>query len=501
MAANLQSGHRRPVLAVFDFDGTLTRGDTLLPFLHYVLGTRRFALRLPLIALIVAAMALRLLSRDEAKERVLRLCLRGMPREVLESAGRAFAAERLPGLVRARAMERLSWHRSRGHRCVLASASLAIYVEPWAVGAGFDDVLSSALEYDAGARATGRLAAGNCRGEEKLRRLEALHGPLPERAVYGYGDTADDEPFLARCLERHYRPFREEALNAPAELLNLMRPHQWVKNGFVFIGLLFGHAWTQPPLVRSAVLAAAAFCAAASTIYVLNDYVDRESDRVHPKKRNRPLAAGRVSARAALLLAAALGVAGLGLALAAGPLVLAIVAGYAAMNVAYSFRLKGIVILDVFVIAAGFILRILAGTLAIGIVPSQWLLVCSFFLTLFLGFMKRRSELMAVGSDFVIHRKALLQYNAAMLDKMIGVCAAGALMSYSLYTMSPATVRVHHTENLIYTIPLVAYGLFRYLYLLHARHAGADTSHELASDRHMGVTVLLWALITGWLIS
>ena len=501
MAANLQSASRRSVLAVFDFDGTLTRGDTLLPFLHHVLGTRDFALRLPLIALVIVAMALRLVSRDRAKELVLRLCIAGMAREALEDLGRSFAAEKLPARVRARGLERLSWHRSRDHRCVLASASLALYVEPWAFAAGFHDVVSTALDYDASGRATGRLAGGNCRGAEKLRRLEALHGELRGRAVYGYGDSADDQPFLERCLERHYRPFHEGAANAPGELFKLMRPHQWVKNGFVFIGLLFGHAWNQPPLVRSALLAAAAFSCAASTIYILNDYVDRESDRVHPKKRNRPLASGRVSPNAALALAGVLGVSAAGLGLAAGPLVLLIIAAYAAMNVAYSLRLKSTVILDVFVIAAGFILRILAGTLAIGILPSQWLLVCSLFLTLFLGFTKRRSELMAVGSEFLIHRKALLHYNPAMLDKMISICAAAALMSYSLYTMSPSTVRVHHTENLIYTIPFVAYGILRYLYLLHARHAGADTSHELAHDRHMGLTVLLWALATAWLIA
>jgi len=451
--------------------------------------------------LIAAAMALKLVSRDRAKQAVLRLSLSGMKRETLERLGRSFAAEKLPGLMRARALERVSWHRARGHRLVLASASLAVYVEPWALGAGFHEVLATALDYDSMGRATGRFDGGNCRGEEKLRRLESLFGPLRERALYGYGDSRDDEPFLERCLERHYRPFRDDAPNNVGELFRLMRPHQWVKNGFVFIGILFGHAWGAPALVRGALLAAAAFCCAASAIYILNDYVDRESDRVHPKKRNRPLASGRVSPQAALWLAGVLAASAVALAAGAGPFVLAVVAAYAAMNVAYTLRLKGIVILDVFVIAAGFLLRILAGTLAIGIVPSQWLLVCSLFLTLFLGFTKRRSELMAVGSDFVIHRKALLHYNAAMLDKMIGICAGAALMSYSLYTMSPATVRLHHTENLIYTIPLVAYGILRYLYLLHARHAGADTSHELARDRHMGITVLLWAAVTGWLIS
>jgi 4-hydroxybenzoate polyprenyltransferase len=280
-----------------------------------------------------------------------------------------------------------------------------------------------------------------------------------------------------------------------------MRPHQWAKNAFVFVGVIFGHAWNAPPLLLAALLAAAGFSLASSAIYIVNDHADRERDRAHPKKRHRPLASGRVSERAALTLACALALAGFSLALAAGPMVLAIVASYAGLNLAYSFSLKNVVILDVFVIAAGFILRILAGTLGIGIAPSQWLLVCSMFLTLFLGFTKRRSELLSVGADFVIHRKALLHYNPALLDKMIGVCAAAALMSYSLYTMSPATVRAQGTENLIYTIPFVAYGIFRYLYLLHSQHAGADTSRELARDPHMLLTVAGWAATTFLLIA
>ncbi|HET7198600.1 MAG TPA: decaprenyl-phosphate phosphoribosyltransferase, partial [Burkholderiales bacterium] len=181
--------------------------------------------------------------------------------------------------------------------------------------------------------------------------------------------------------------------------------------------------------------------------------------------------------------------------------VLALVAAYAAMNAAYTFSLKRVVILDGFVIAAGFILRILAGTLGIGIAPSQWLLVCSLFLTLFLGFTKRRSELLSTGEEHALHREALLDYNAQLLDKMIGVCAAAALMSYSLYTMSEATVLAQGTANLIYTIPLVAYGMFRYLYLLHARHAGADASRELARDPHLAVTLLAWLALTGALIA
>lgn len=497
--ARVRTLTERTVLAIFDFDGTLTRRDTLLPFLRYAVGTAAFVVRLVSVLPVLAAMALGIVGRDRAKERVLRRFFRGMPAERLARLGRDFAQERLPALVRAQALEKLAWHRARGHRCVLASASPDVYLEPWARAAGFDDVVASNLEYDTRGRVTGRLAGGNCRGEEKLRRLEARFGDLRELGVYGYGDSSDDRPFLERCREASYRPFRG-GLNQLRDFLRLMRPHQWAKNAFVFVGVIFGHAWSVPPLVVSALLAAAAFSLASSSIYIVNDYADRERDRAHPKKRQRPLASGRVTPGAALSLAALLAAAGLALALAAGPAVLAIVASYAALNLAYSFALKNMVIVDVFVIAAGFILRILAGTLGIGIAPSQWLLVCSLFLTLFLGFTKRRSELLSAGDEFLIHRRALLHYNPALLDKMIGVCACAALMSYSLYTMSPATVRAQGTENLIYTIPFVAYGIFRYLYLLHAQHAGVDTSRELARDPHLLVTLLAWGATTLLLI-
>jgi len=336
-------------------------------------------------------------------------------------------------------------------------------------------------------------------------------GPQPaqdtaeEASLHGYGDSEADRAFLVLCAEAHFRPFRaavnDARRNRPGELLRLMRPHQWVKNAFVFVGLLFGHAWAVPELVLAALLAFGGFCLTASAVYVINDYADRERDQVHPKKRHRPLASGRVTPGAALLLAGALALCGLSLASLASPAAGGLIAFYALMNLAYSFSLKNVVILDVFIIAAGFILRILAGTLGIGIAPSQWLLVCSLFLTLFLGFTKRRSELLSVGADFIIHRKALLHYNPQLLDKMISVCAAAALMSYSLYTMSATTAKLHGTENLVYTIPFVAYGMFRYLHLLHARHAGGDASREVVRDPHLVVTVLAWGVTTLLLIA
>jgi len=507
-AAQLHKPVSRRVVAIFDLDGTLTTRDTLFPFLRFYVGTLVFSLKLPIVLVVLAAMAIRLVSRARAKEMVLGLYAHGALRENLQSRGEAFARERMTGLVRRAGLERLAWHQRRGHRCVLATASASIYVEPWARQAGFDDVSCTQLEYDTSGRFTGRFSGGNCQGEEKLRRLQALIGSFQALTTYGYGDSPGDRHFLSECTESHYRPFRAQLAQAPAakpqnrvkDLVRLLRPHQWVKNGFVFVGLLFGHAWAVPEYVRGALFAAAAFCLVASAIYIINDCCDMERDRMHPKKRHRPLASGKVAPRVAIALCAVLAIAGLGLALAAGPMVLLLVSGYALINLAYSYGLKSVVILDVFIIAAGFILRILAGTLGIGIAPSQWLLVCSLFLTLFLGFTKRRSELLSVGEDFLIHRKVLMHYNAALLDKIISVCAAASLLSYSLYTMSPTTVRIHGTESLIYTIPFVAYGIFRYLHLLHAKHAGADTSSDLVRDPHLVGALAGWALATAYLI-
>ncbi len=483
-------------LAVFDLDGTITCAETLSRFLIFALGASLFLRRLPAALPWLCAAALRLVPRDEAKQRVLAAFLRGVPRRHLERRGRAFARERMPALVRPQAMRRLAWHKANGDRCALASASLELYVAPWAKAAGFDDVFATSLEYANGV-ASGRIDGLNCRGEEKVRRLEQRFGALTGLLLHGYGDTPDDRHFLRLCAEAHYRPFRDNVL----DFVRLMRPHQWVKNAFVFVGVLFGHAWDVPELLRGACLAAGAFSLVASAIYIVNDYADRDRDRMHPTKRARPLASGRVSAAKALLLAAALAAVGAALALKAGLAVLLIVAGYAVLNLLYSFGLKTQVILDVFVIAAGFMLRILAGTAGIGIQPSKWLLVCGLFLTLFLGFAKRRSEMLHAGPDYVTHRKALLDYSAALLDNMIAVTAAAAIMSYSLYTMSAETVALHGTGNLIYTIPFVAYGMFRYLYLLHGRQAGTDPSHDMVRDPHLIATVLAWAGVTLGLIS
>lgn len=290
-------------------------------------------------------------------------------------------------------------------------------------------------------------------------------------------------------------------MNKMIDLMRLMRPHQWIKNTFVLIGLLFGHAWHDPALVIKAIIAFAAFCLISSTIYIINDIIDIEQDRHHPSKRKRPLPSGKLKISTAAMFAMLLGAAGLGLAAFASSKVVLILLIYAVMNLAYSLKLKHVVILDVFIIATGFMLRILAGTLGLGIPPSQWLLLCGLMVTLFLGFSKRRAEIIALSADKTAHRKVLQEYSPVLLDKMIVVTAAGLIMSYSLYTMNPETILIHGTPNLIYTVPFVIYGVFRYIYLLHHQSSGGDPSKDLVRDPHMLTVLAAWLITTVLLIA
>ena len=284
------------------------------------------------------------------------------------------------------------------------------------------------------------------------------------------------------------------------EYLRLMRPHQWVKNGFVFTGLLFGHAWREPALVLKVTLAAVAFSFVASGGYIVNDLADREQDRAHPSKRGRPLAAGTVTPRAALAVSAGLVLAGLGIGLAASTGVLLSLLVYLSLSLVYSLGLKNVLILDVFLIASGFMIRILAGTLGVGIPPSRWLLLCGLMLTLFLGFAKRRAELNLTAEGRRESRRTLMHYTGPLLDAAMGITAACVIMSYSLYAMSSETIRAHGTANLIYTVPFIVYGVLRYLFLVESRQRGEDPARELARDPQMLIVGVGWLVVTLLLI-
>jgi 4-hydroxybenzoate polyprenyltransferase len=290
-------------------------------------------------------------------------------------------------------------------------------------------------------------------------------------------------------------------MNQATNLWRLLRPRQWVKSSFVFTGILFANSWRQLPLLRQVVLAALAFSLMASGVYIVNDMLDKASDLNHPRKKYRPLAAGSVSSGAALSMMVVLIAGSMVLGWFVSGKVLLIISTYLVANLAYSVRLKHVVILDVFIIASGFMLRILAGTVGVGIAPSQWLLLCGLMMALFLGFAKRRAELYALSGDGPLPRKVLSHYQPALLDHMIVVTATGVILTYSLYTMNPATIQFHHTESLIYTVPFVIYGIFRYIYSLHRQTVGSDPALQIFRDPHLLLAIAGWLIVTLWLIS
>ena len=283
--------------------------------------------------------------------------------------------------------------------------------------------------------------------------------------------------------------------------LELARPSHWVKNVFVLAGVVFGHAWDDSTLLAAAFVTTFAFCLASSAVYAFNDSLDAEQDRDHPDKRDRPVARGAVSTREAHAIAAVLAVASLAAASWVGATAAGIVAAYLALNMAYTLGLKRVPVVDVFVIAAGFMLRLLAGTSGIGVEPSQWLLACGFLLTLFLGFAKRRAELARLADDAAQHRAVLDAYSTGFLDKAILVCVVGMVVTYAAYTVSPDTASLHGTAHLIVTLPWVLLGTFRYLFRLHFRGGGGDPAEEVIRDPVLAAAGAGWIATVLWLIA
>ena len=282
--------------------------------------------------------------------------------------------------------------------------------------------------------------------------------------------------------------------------VHLLRPRQWVKNAFVLVGLVFGHAYRDPAMIAAALAATGAFCLASGAVYAFNDARDAAQDRDHPEKRGRPVARGALTQAEAAGFSALTAMVALGLAAWAGWKVAAIVAAYLVLNAAYTLGLKRVPVIDVVVIAAGFMLRLLAGTAGIGIEPSNWLLACGFLLTLFLGFAKRRAEIGRLAEDAAQHRAVLEDYSAGFLDKAIAVCAAAMVCAYAAYTLAADTALLHGTGKLILTLPWVLLGTLRYLYRLRYRGGGGDPAEELLRDPLLAASVAGWGATVLWLI-
>lgn len=282
-------------------------------------------------------------------------------------------------------------------------------------------------------------------------------------------------------------------MSLPRALLVSLRPHQWTKNLFVLAALAFSkHLFDGDAAVRAGV-AFAVFCGLSGAVYLVNDLADLERDRLHPLKRSRPIASGTLGVPAARAAAASLFALGLLVAFALGPGFFLCALAYLALNLAYSFGLKDVVILDVLTIAIGFVLRAVAGAVAIQVAFSDWLLVCTILLALFLALAKRRHELVTL-EDAAAHRRILAEYSPYLLDQMIAVVTASCLTAYAFYTLAPETVEKYRTDRLAYTIPFVIYGIFRYLYLVHRKEQGGSPSDALLADRPLLAAVALWAV-------
>ncbi len=270
-----------------------------------------------------------------------------------------------------------------------------------------------------------------------------------------------------------------------------IRPKQWTKNVFVLAAVVFAQRISHPPSVLRALIAFLIFCALSSVVYLVNDVADREADRLHPKKRLRPVASGEMSVLFAVVLAVAVGAAGLAASVAMGVRFASIATGYLLVNLAYSQGLKRIVILDVMIVALGFILRAWAGAEAIGVEISHWLILCSGLIALFLGFVKRRQEIVSLGGGSDT-RPILREYSLPFLDQMIGVVTASTVLAYSLYALSPEVGEKLGTRHLGQTIPFVLFGIFRYLYLVHQRGEGENPAALVSSDVPLLVNMSLW---------
>ena len=273
-----------------------------------------------------------------------------------------------------------------------------------------------------------------------------------------------------------------------------MRPDQWIKNFLVFAALLFSKNLLSLSKNIEAIIGFTIFCMITGCAYMINDLVDLEKDKLHSVKSRRPLASGKLKKDTAIKIVVLVCLASLFSAFYMNILFGIIILAYFLLNIGYSIYLKNIVIIDVVSIAAGFVLRVLGGAVIISVVASQWLILCTILLSLFLGFSKRRHELVLLEDSATSHRKVLEHYSPYLLDQMIAVVTASTLICYALYTMSKDTIEKLGTSKLIYTIPFVLYGIFRYLYLVHQKEEGGSPTEIMLTDKPMIINICLWVI-------
>jgi 4-hydroxybenzoate polyprenyltransferase len=276
------------------------------------------------------------------------------------------------------------------------------------------------------------------------------------------------------------------------DYVRLIRIKHWVKDVFVFAPLIFSLNFYKPIYIGRTLIMVAAFCLAASSVYVFNDVADRERDRLHPKKKDRPIASGAVPVRSALILSAVLFLASVAVCAILGLPSVLIVLTYIAMNVAYSLLLKKQTFIDVMIIATGFLLRVVAGAIAINVELSSWMLLTTFFLSLFLGFGKRRKEV-TEGSNR--HRAVFQDYTVELLNSLIIISASLTIITYSLYVVTSKAMIDLGRDKFIATIPFVVFGVFRYMFLIYRHNNGGDPAEVLLKDKVLLIDIALWVCL------
>ena len=276
------------------------------------------------------------------------------------------------------------------------------------------------------------------------------------------------------------------------KIIEAMRPAQWTKNFFLFAALVFARKFFDWPSFLKVAEAFLLYCLLTGSLYLFNDFMDLKEDRAHPIKSRRPLASGAISPGLALIIFSVGSLVALLWALALNWAFFLITAVYFLLQVAYSLKLKHIVILDIFVLASGFVIRVAAGGLVINVPISSWLLICTSLLALFIGMSKRRHELVILEDKAAHHRPILKEYSPYLLDQMISVVTASTVIAYCLYTISPETVEKFGTRNLIYSSIFVLYGIFRYLYLVHQKGSGGNPEEMVIKDKPLLIDIILW---------
>lgn len=274
-----------------------------------------------------------------------------------------------------------------------------------------------------------------------------------------------------------------------------LRPRQWIKNLFIFLPLIFGKKLFHFPTNLKVVFAFSVFSIAASAVYLINDIIDVEKDRLHPTKQLRPIASGKVSIKQAQIVALILSILSIAFSFLLDLYFGLVVLAYLVFNLIYSKFLKEAVIVDIFCIGGFFLLRIIAGSAVAGVEMSHWIIIITVLLALFLGFSKRRQELKLLERKVTSHRQVLTRYNTYFIDQMVTVITSSIVVVYMLYTVDARTVKEFGTKHLIYSIPFVYYGVFRYLYLIHKLHKDGDPTRILLSDRKMQLNLALWIIV------